>query len=78
MKFKAGDMVTMNSLVEGYLDEGIDLFPDLDNGSDPTSSLMQGEYAIVISLSSHDGVRVYVLGPRGAGWTFGAFLKVIK
>lgn len=75
MKFRAGDMVTVN------LVESTDLFDqpfELDNpGGQPVSHLSNKDTAIVVSLSNADGRCVYVIGPHGAGWTFGAFLKKV-
>lgn len=75
MKLKAGDMVTVN------LVETIDLFAEqFEPGSQshPVTHLTDRDTAIVVSLSNHDGRCVYVIGPYGAGWTFGALLKKIK
>jgi len=34
--------------------------------------------AMVIAVPKRDGSSVYVLGPNGGGWTFGAMLKVVE
>lgn len=49
-----------------------------EDGFNVVSKLARGETAVVVSLSSHDCRSVYVIGPHGAGWTFGANLKRIK
>lgn len=73
MKLRAGDMVVLNLVDEA------DLFDspfELDNpGGHPVSHLTKRDTAVVVSLSNLDGRCVYVVGPHGAGWTFGAFLK---
>lgn len=73
MKFRAGDLVMLN------LVDSVDLFDqpfELNNPSgDPVSHMDKSDTAVVVSLSSHDGRCVYVVGPHGAGWTFGALLK---
>ena len=75
MKFRAGDMVTVN------LVDATDLFAEpfaADEPGHPVSHLTCADTAVVVSLSSHDGKCVYIIGPHGAGWTFGALLKRVK
>lgn len=76
MRFRAGDMVTVN------LVDAIDLYDqpfELDSPvGHPVSHLTKADTAIVVSLSNFDGRCVYVVGPHGAGWTFGAYLKRVK
>ena len=69
---RVGDMVTVN------LVEATDLFAEPfgpGEAGHPVSHLTSHDTAVVVSLSSHDGKCVYVIGPHGAGWTFGALLK---
>jgi len=40
-----------------------------------TSMLKNGQTAMVISLDTNDARCVYIVGPSGTGWTFGAFLN---
>lgn len=75
MKFSAGDMVTVN------LVDVIDLYDEQFGPNEQAravSRLTSADTAVVVSLSSHDGRCVYIIGPHGAGWTFGAFLKRVK
>ena len=77
MKLRAGDMVTVHIVAE------IDLFaepfsPDSSGDPDPVSHLTCHDTAVIVSLSTYDGKCVYVVGPHGAGWAFGAYLKRIK
>jgi hypothetical protein len=68
-------MVTVN------LVESTDLYDqpfELDAPGRPVSRLTNRDTAVVVSLSSFDGRCVYVIGPHGAGWTFGAYLKKVK
>ena len=76
MRFRAGDLVTLN------LVDSTDLFAEAfgpDEGAgQPISHLTARDTAVVVSLSSHDGRCVYVVGPHGPGWTFGALLRRVK
>lgn len=76
MKFRAGDMVTLNLVDETDLFDGP--FELGVPGDHPVSHLTKADTAIVVSLSNSDGRCVYVVGPHGAGWTFGAYLKRVK
>ena len=40
--------------------------------------LEHNDIALVISTERTDGGCVYVIGPNGSGWAFGAFLRIIK
>jgi len=79
--FKAGQLVKPVS----WLDEPIDLF-SVPGGARPMagdvlprriSRLETREVALVIAIERSDGGSVYVLGPHGGGWAFGAFLEVV-
>lgn len=79
--FKAGQLV---KLVD-WLDEPIDLF-NAPGGARPIvgqvlpriiSKLGKRDIALVIAIERSDGGSVYVLGPHGGGWAFGAFLEVV-
>jgi hypothetical protein len=62
--------------------DDVDLFDqpfELDSPQgNRVSRLTKHDTACVVSLSHSDGRCVYVIGPHGAGWTFGAFLKKLK
>jgi len=79
--FKAGQLVKP---VE-WLDENVDLY-SVPGGARPIagkilprviSKLESRDVALVIALERSDGGSVYVLGPHGGGWAFGAFLEVV-
>lgn len=76
VKLSAGNMVIT-------LLESVELFdrpPRPNNWTEliATAKLKNGQTAIVIALDSSDGRSVYVVGPTGTGWTYGAFLKRIE
>ena len=76
MKLRAGDMVVLNLVDETDLfDQPFEI--DSPQGH-PVSHLTKHDTACVVSLSSSDGRCVYVVGPHGAGWTFGALLKKVR
>lgn len=79
--FRAGQLV---KLVD-WLDEPQGLY-SLPGGARPypgtvlprqISRLEKGNVALVIAIERSDGGSVYVLGPHGGGWAFGAFLEVV-
>jgi hypothetical protein len=79
--FKAGQLVKP---VE-WLDEDVDLY-SIPGGARPIagkilprviSRLGKRDVALVIALERADGGSVYLLGPNGGGWAFGAFIEVI-
>jgi hypothetical protein len=76
MKLAAGDMVTL-ALVE-YVDLFDQPFDVLFPNEDPVSFLTSKDTAVIVSLSSADGRCVYIMGPNGGGWTFGALFKRVK
>lgn len=39
--------------------------------------LEKRDVALVVTADRSDGSRVYVVGPHGGGWTFGALLKIL-
>lgn len=83
MKLRAGDLVVINEMVlpraHLYAEPASTLFVAQTDGSyREVAYLDVGEPAIVISLSSYDGRCIYVIGPHGSGWTFGAYLKKVK
>lgn len=75
MRFRAGDLVT----VATDLGDRIDLYDTPPGPSgvmcDVVSFLQAGEPALVISLDRSDARCVYVVGPHGPGWAFGAYLR---
>ncbi len=76
MKLSAGDMVTVYLVDNAYLyGQAFEAFSPDD---DPVSFLTAKDTAIIISLSNSDGRCVYVAGPHGTGWIFGAYLKRVK
>lgn len=75
MSFRAGDMVRGSDLSTDVI-ELFDSPPGpLYHGEAVIAHLKRGESALVVSLDRHDGRCVYVMGPHGGGWTFGAFLQ---
>ena len=79
--FRAGQLVTPVK----WLDEDVDLF-SVPGGARPIAGTMLprtigklglGKVALVIAIERADGGSVYVLGPGGGGWAFGAFLEVV-
>jgi hypothetical protein len=79
--FRAGQLVTP----EDWVDPALELYnePDVLAASWSTlayvlGTLEPGDVAMVIAVPKRDGSSVYVLGPNGGGWTFGAMLKVVE
>lgn len=75
--FKPGQLVRFN---EDYGD-GASLYNvpgGFDKNALATSMILRRDVAVVIAVGRSDGSQVYVLGPHGGGWTFGAFLKILK
>jgi hypothetical protein len=79
--FKAGQLVKPCD----WLDEDVDLF-SIPGGARPImgttlpriiSRLVKHDIALVIATERSDGGSVYVLGPNGGGWAFGAFIEVV-
>jgi len=76
VKLRAGDMVTAADLVDE-----VELFAQARDAGLQTAYgvvMKKGEVALVIALDRHDARTVYIIGPMGAGWAFGAFLKRVK
>jgi hypothetical protein len=71
--FRAGMLVTTRQGVEAA--ELFAMLPSLTLSTADGRYLKQGQVAIVIALSSYDAKAVYLIGPCGAGWAFGAFLE---
>lgn len=79
--FKPGQMV---KLVE-WAGEHVDLFNTPALGRTKASQplprvigrLLQKDVALLIARERSDGSNVYVLGPHGGGWTYGALLTVV-
>lgn len=70
MKLRTGNLVTPNV-------DDVNLYPlppALAMESSSINVLKRKELAIVIALDRTDGRAAYVIGPRGGGWAFGAFL----
>ena len=82
MKFHIGDLVPVTDVGIG----------ELELTSDPQDSLMSYDkykeikvtghlgvrnLGIVTMVKSHDARRVFIVGPRGSGWTMGAWIKKI-
>lgn len=75
--FRAGQLVGVNPSTNSG--NNVDLY-SVPGGSDDVriiGSLKPTDVALVIS-SYRGGSSVYVVGPHGGGWAFGAFLKVIQ
>lgn len=75
MKLRPGDLVMLNVLSEA------DLFTELpgpDDSGVASSHMLSSDVAVVVALSGSDCRCAYIVGPRGIGWVFGAFLKTIK
>lgn len=77
--FSPGQLVT----AKAWLDDDIELY-DRPPGSKTASSnariigrLVPADVAVVVALGRADGSKLYVLGPRGGGWTFGAYLQLV-
>ncbi len=79
--FKAGQLVRPVA----WNDETVDLF-NVPGGARPTANgekarvigrLEQKAVALVIAVERADGGSVYVIGPTGGGWAFGAFLTIV-
>ena len=79
--FRAGQLVKP----VGWVEEDLDLF-SVPGGARPLagrqlpriiSHLGKRDIALVIAIERSDGGSVYVLGPKGGGWAFGAFLEVV-
>jgi hypothetical protein len=80
--FRAGQLVTPVKWTE----EGCDLF-NAPGGARPLTGnvlpriigrLEKHDVGLVVAIERSDGGSVYVIGPRGGGWAFGAFLVVVK
>lgn len=76
MRHQAGDMVTLNLVEEADLYDHP--FETEEPNGHPVSHLTSKDTAVIVSLSNADARCVYVVGPHGAGWTFGALLKRVK
>ncbi len=75
--FRSGQLVGVNQLTNPV--GKVDLY-SVPGGTDDVrviGSLRPHDVALVIS-SYRGGSSVYVVGPHGGGWAFGAFLKVIQ
>lgn len=79
--FKAGQLVSPVQWTE----EGCDLF-SVPGGARPIAGtvlpriigrLEKRDIGLVIAIERSDGGSVYVIGPHGGGWAFGAFLVVV-
>jgi hypothetical protein len=80
--FKAGQLVAPVTWTE----DGCDLF-SVPGGARPIvgrelpriiGRLEPHDIGLVIAIERADGGAVYVIGPHGGGWAFGAFLIIIK
>ena len=80
--FRAGQLV---SPVE-FEEEGIDLY-SLPGGAKAfrgtedlrvIGRLEKKDLALVVATERTDGGSVYVVGPHGGGWAFGAFLTIVR
>lgn len=74
MKLKSGDLVTV-TLNEVIILYDVPFHPLTE--AKPLAHLTNSDTAVVVSLSNYDGRSVYIVGPHGAGWTFGGYLKKI-
>jgi len=73
--FKAGQLVRIVDFEEGpvYLwnEPG-----NLNANARSTGMIRAKDVALVIALNRADGSNIYVVGPSGGGWTFGALLRM--
>lgn len=76
MILRAGDMVTAADLVDEV--ELFSLARDVGLQTSFGVVMKKGQVALVVALDRHDGRAAYIIGPMGAGWAFGAFLKRVK
>lgn len=75
MSLRAGDLVTLK-----FPFVSTSLFsdqPDVLEGNVIVCDITTMDVALVISLSSYDAKCVYIAGPHGCGWAFGAHLKQV-
>lgn len=79
--FKAGQMVSPLD----WHDDPLDLF-DVAPGricagaaeARVIGQLLPDDVALVVAIERSDGSSIYVIGPSGSGWAFGAFLKIVR
>jgi hypothetical protein len=74
--FKAGQLVTIDERTNSA---PITELYSVPGGADDVrviGRLSPKDVALVIA-SWHGGTSIYVIGPSGGGWTFGALLKVV-
>jgi hypothetical protein len=84
MRLSTGDLVSVLPAMGGDVDlvnrpPGPSL--DHDDVGDPPKvigALRLRDVGLVVSLDRSDGRCAYVIGPRGAGWAFGAYLRVVS
>ena len=80
--FRSGQLVSP----VGWMTEGCDLF-NTPGGASPGDAidpprvigqLCHCDVALVVAIDRADCSAVYVIGPHGGGWAFGAFLTVVR
>jgi hypothetical protein len=79
--FRAGQLVSMAS----WTNDGCDLFnapgmvaKSTDERVRVIGRLDKHDVGLIVALERADGGSVYVIGPHGGGWAFGAFLVVVE
>lgn len=79
--FKVGQMVS----VLDWHDDNLELYDAPagrlsadDVGTRVIGTLKHGDVALVVATERTDGGCVYVIGPNGGGWAFGAFLNIVR
>lgn len=75
---RPGQLVTTPS----WFDDDIELYASMPGSADTSNLRVVGrivphDVALVLALGRKDGSKIYVLGPRGSGWTFGAFFNTV-
>lgn len=83
MRLLPGQLVSMYSAY-GFGSMGQAVVPlyatipgPLFTNEDECGFIEETDVVLVVALSSFDGTCVYVTGPNGSGWTFGAYLKLV-
>jgi hypothetical protein len=79
--FRPGQLVRLSALHSDDLAVELYSFPPgaalADDGdSRVVGRLDHADVALVIALGNRDGSKLYVFGPHGGGWTFGAFFEI--
>lgn len=76
-RFRPGQLVCH----AGLEDDSIDLYSSPWSGDISKARIIGhmkiNDVALVVAIAKADGSMVYVLGPNGGGWAFGAFLRIV-